>query len=172
MWRGDASQPPSQGASQHPSQLASQDASPVVRGSGKKKEEKDLDVQRELFQRFWRIYPRNSEGEKAAFRVWLNISPAEAFAAEIAAAAQRFAASPSVQTNLARGEVQYIKLAKNWLADEGWMDAPAASPSVKVSGCHHRHTPPCVDDAACTERYLSEFRDSGVNSEPVVEGRS
>jgi hypothetical protein len=136
----------------------------VVRDSGKKEEEKDLDVQRELFHRFWRIYPRNSEGENSAFKAWLNISPGEAFAAEIVAAAQRFAASPSVQTNLARGEVQYIKLAKNWLADEDWMDAPAASPSVNVSGCRNRHTPPCVDDTACTERYLSEFRGSEIGS--------
>lgn len=115
---------------------------------------------RERFERFWEAFPKH-EGKEGAFDAWQSIDPDDDLAARITEGVARYVLTEAVQDAIAKGKPRFIKSAKNWLHDACWTDEgiPASAKASKPAGgpARCRHTPRCVDDAACTSRYLREM---------------
>jgi hypothetical protein len=117
------------------------------------------------FARFWAVYPK-TEGESAAWEQWLLTGPpGDAFTDLIVAAAEQYAKTEACQRARASGDLSFVSLAKNWLADGRWDATRATAAPTPVRGCPH--TPRCTGDpVACTDRKRRDMRKP--NDEPAT----
>jgi hypothetical protein len=156
---------PSPNQEQEQEQEQERKGSRVKASPNPSKPEQEHEGQRARFDAFMSVFPRK-DGVGAAWKQWQLMQPDEAFSAQITAGARGYAASKAVQRWIADGDERFVRMAKNWLADEGWQDKPAAADSSAqriVSGCPH--TPRCVgDQSACTARYLEEMRQPAASA--------
>jgi len=128
----------------------------------------------ERFDRFYARYPRQEQREPARM-VWLEMAPSERTTAQILASLEAHRRTKRWADAIAASDFTYVPLAKKWLRERHWLEAPTAdgSTSQRTASCRHRHAPPCASDADCTARYLADLRaDDGASVGIVTEAVS
>lgn len=80
------------------------------------------DGQEQLFDRFWKAYPRH-EGKEPAWRAWRRLKPNIQICRIMSAALERQKTSESWQRDGGR----YIPMPATWLNQRRWEDEPASS---------------------------------------------
>jgi hypothetical protein len=125
----------------------------------------DASVLLQRFEAFWSRYPRHEQREPACM-LWREMAPSAAAADEILTSLEAHRLTKGWQDAIASNDLTFVPLAKNWLRDRRWLDVPSAGvPTAAPTTCKHRHRPPCVNDATCTSRYLTEL--DGVDSSAI-----
>ena len=103
----------------------------------------------EGFEAFWEAYP-NKKAKREAEKAWMNLKPD----ADLRHRIQSAIATQRRSESWEKEDGKYVPHPATWLRGRRWEHVSANKPRV----CLNRHHPPCIDDVACSRKYLDYLK--------------